>query len=407
MQVDVVIENRYARTPDGAVWTPALFGYSFWTRYLDVFSSVRVVARVQDVASVPEDWKRADGPSVSFAQIPSYHGVLQYLRRLPSIHRATRAIADEGEALILRVPSPASHHMFRALSAERPFGVEVVGDPYEVFAPGAFQHPLRPLLRAITPRQTQAQCAVACAVAYVSAHALQPSYPPRPGAFVTEYSSVELPSETIADAPRRHQPQPRLEVVTVGTLEQMYKGFDVLIDAVALCTQQHGIGLSLRVVGDGKHRDDLAERARQKGVAEHITFLGRLPAGEAIRDELDRADLFVLPSRTEGLPRSMIEAMARAVPCIGTRVGGIPQLIGDEDLVPPDDAEALAACMTSVVREPKRMDRMSERALERSRDYEEGILAVRRRAFYRAVAEDTETWLRGASPAGPFPISEA
>jgi glycosyltransferase involved in cell wall biosynthesis len=191
----------------------------------------------------------------------------------------------------------------------------------------------------------------------------------------------------------------------VGTLAHLYKGPDVLIDAVARCLQA-GLDLRLKLVGDGKHRKQLEARAAGQGLAGRVTFLGQLSAGAAVRDVLDEADAFVLPSRTEGLPRAMVEAMARALPCIGSTVGGIPELLPAEDMVPPGDVEALASKIREVVTNPRRMARMSASNLEKAQEYREEVLAQRRAEFYRHVQEHTETWLdaRRGEPATPHLI---
>ena len=63
MQVVVTIDHRFYRTPCGAVWTESAFPYNFWTRYLSVFDSVRVVGRTREVDCPSEHWVRADGPN--------------------------------------------------------------------------------------------------------------------------------------------------------------------------------------------------------------------------------------------------------------------------------------------------------------------------------------------------------
>ena len=90
----------------------------------------------------------------------------------------------------------------------------------------------------------------------------------------------------------------------------------------------------------------------------------------------------------------MIEAMARALPCIGSTVGGIPELLPLEDLVPPGDAAALARKIREVVIDPGRMARMSTRNLEKAREYREDALRERRVAFYQNIRNQTETWVR-------------
>ena len=89
----------------------------------------------------------------------------------------------------------------------------------------------------------------------------------------------------------------------------------MLIEAVARCVRA-GLDLTAVIVGDGKYRTDLMAQSERLGMASRIRFAGQITAGEPVRRILDTADLFVLPSRTEGLPRAMIEAMARALPCI-------------------------------------------------------------------------------------------
>lgn len=395
MKVVVTLEYRFDRTPDGKVWTQTTFPYSFWTRYLQVFDSVRVVARVRDVPNIPSDWKEANGEGVSFAAIPYYIGPWQYLLKSRQVNQVARNSVSPDDAVIFRLGSQiASCIQPMLFRSGHPYGVEVVADPYDVFAPGAIKHPLRPFFRWSSPPNLRRQCARACAAAYVTEDALQRRYPPASGAYSTHYSSVELPNSAFAAAPRfddRHK-QP-FTLISVGTLAQLYKAPDVLIDAVATCVQS-GLNLRLILVGDGKHRSELEARSQACGIADRVCFLGQLSAGEAVRAELDRADLFILPSRQEGLPRAMVEAMARSLPCIGSTVGGIPELLQPEDMVPPGDAVALANKIREVVTDRDRLIRMSARNLEKAKDYRDEVLRERRNEFYRYVREQTETWLK-------------
>jgi glycosyltransferase involved in cell wall biosynthesis len=178
----------------------------------------------------------------------------------------------------------------------------------------------------------------------------------------------------------------------VASLAQLYKGPDVLLRSVASCVRR-GLDITLSLVGDGKHRSGLQRLARQLGVEGRVNFAGELPAGEAIRDQMDRADLFVLPSRTEGLPRALIEAMARGLPCVGSNVGGIPEILPPEDLVPPGDPDALADKIREVLGEPGRMARMSARNLAKALEYREETQCAARLAFYEGIREATERWL--------------
>jgi glycosyltransferase involved in cell wall biosynthesis len=395
MNLIVTAEYRFDRTPDGVVWTQTGYAHSFWKRYLAVFDHVRVVARVRKVPSAPLDWKHADGEGVSFAAVPHYLGPWQYFLRARRVQCAARNAVDANDAVILRVSSQIAACIEpRLRRTGHPYGVEVVGDPYDTFAPGAMRHPLRPFFRWWFTRQLQRQCAGACAAAYVTEHALQRRYPARPGAFSTHYSSIQLPDAAFVSVPRPpHQGARTFTLIIVGTLAQLYKAPDVLIDAVAVCVRER-LDLQLVLVGDGKHRSELEARVAARGLGDRVCFRGLLPAGEAVRAQLDQADLFVLPSRQEGLPRAMIEAMARALPCIGSTAGGIPELLPPEDLVPPGDVAALARKIREVVNDPERMARMSARNLEKAKEHSDEVLCERRTAFYQYVRERTEVWIK-------------
>jgi glycosyltransferase involved in cell wall biosynthesis len=139
---------------------------------------------------------------------------------------------------------------------------------------------------------------------------------------------------------------------------------------------------------------ELEAQVASLGLGERVHFCGHLLSSALVRYELDRADLFILPSRQEGLPRAMIEAMARSLPCIGSTVGGIPELLPSEDLVPPGDVVALASKIREVVTDSERMARMSARNLETAKEYRDEVLRERRNQFYRYVREMTEAWLK-------------
>jgi glycosyltransferase involved in cell wall biosynthesis len=389
VRVLVSLEARFARTPDGAVWASANFGYRFWQRYLDVFSEVFVLARVADVRHVPDRAARVDGDRVRVTPIPSYIGPRQFLLQHRRIRAVIRSAVGQADAAIIRVPSLIGTLAARELVTHaKPFGVEVVGDPFDVFASGAMRHPLRRLFRWRSVTRLQRTVRAANAAAYVSPLTLPARYPARDDAFVTYYSSIELRPDAIVRSPRVSPTAPlaRVALVTVGSLEQRYKGTDTLIDAVAMC-RSYGLDVRLTIVGDGRLRGVFEQHAVRHGVSDVVHFAGHLPAGSAVRAELDRADLFVLPSRTEGLPRAMIEAMARGLPCIGTRIGGIPELIPDAVLVPPGDAVALAKKIDWVVRTPGLLSQLSTDNLRKVAEYGADVLRVRRQQLYDVVAK--------------------
>ena len=390
MNCIVGMEGRFHLT-DGKPSSPHLNYHRFWRRYLDVFDSVTVVARlypVEEPSASP-----VEGPGVTFFPLPGYTGPLEFLRNLRRLQNRIHTVCADESALIARCPGRIGSLLIREYRRQgRPFGVEVVGDPFEVHAPGSVSHPLRRFFRWWFPRQLRKQCAMASGVAYVTESVLQSRYPAAPEAFTTHYSSIELPASSFRATPREFTKEGRsFTLILVGSLAQLYKAPDVLIDAVACCVED-GMDIRLVIVGEGKHRRDLEARAERHGLESRVAFRGHLPPGDSVRAELDKADLFVLPSKTEGLPRAMIEAMARGLPCIGSTAGGIPELLAAEDVVAPGEVGLLGEKIKDVLKDTDRMNRMSARNHQKAAEYRYDVLQERRIAFYRHVRETTEAY---------------
>jgi phosphatidylinositol alpha-1,6-mannosyltransferase len=397
MRVVVTVDARYQRTPDGAVWTQEGPAYPFWTRYLNAFDTVRVIARVKDVPTTTPGAHRVNGDHVHIWPLPYYVGPRQYLRHRTAIGHAIRTATTPTDAVILRVPSPIGSLL--ATHRERqhlPYALEVVADPHDVYAPGVIHHPARPWLRHWATNKLRHECQHATAVGYVTQHTLQNRYPANPHATTTGCSDVELAASAYAPSARGVRPLGRVpRLVSVGSLKQPYKGIDTLLKALAHLHHQ-GTTLHLTHIGDGRHRPHLQQLAHHLGITHQITFTGWLPAGPPIRHHLDNADLFVMPSRTEGLPRALIEAMARALPAIATHIGGIPELLPPEDLVPPNNPTTLATTIHTLTTNPHRMATTSARNLTHAHNYSADTLNPRRNAYYHAIATTT----RQHTPAG-------
>jgi glycosyltransferase involved in cell wall biosynthesis len=392
MQVTVSLDDRFVRTPDGQVWTVRNHPYAFWQRYLSVFDSVTVAARVKVAASVDGLWSRADGESVTFAGLPHFIGPWQYLCHRHTLGCSFREITARAEAIILRGQSHISDGLFGRLPPGRPYAVEVINDPWDAYSPGTVTTALRPYLRRRFTRILKRQCARAAAVSYVTRHALQRRYPAAPGAFTASYSSVHLEEDIFGRAPAPRPPRKPVRLVTVTNLDHLNKGTDTLVEALADCVAQH-CDLTLTIVGDGKFRRFLASAAERLGVGNRVLFTGEVAGPAAVREYLHGADLFVLPSRHEGLPRAMIEAMAAGLPCIGSTTGGIPELLPPEDLTPPNARAALADKIRQVVTSPVRLAFPNVRNVEVAQHYRTSILQARRIEFYRHVAAVSKDWM--------------
>jgi glycosyltransferase involved in cell wall biosynthesis len=180
----------------------------------------------------------------------------------------------------------------------------------------------------------------------------------RPDQTVVIHNGVDL------DRPRRAPGPPAAPVtlLSVGRFRPP-KDFTTLVRAMA--TLEPGTA-RLRIAGDGPDRPALEAEIARLDVAHAVELLGT-------RGDVDQllaaADLFVLSSDSEGLPMSVLEAMAAGLPVVASRVGGIPELVGDGEtgaLVPPRDSAALAAAIRRIAGDPQLRDRLGEAGRRRA-----------------------------------------
>jgi glycosyltransferase involved in cell wall biosynthesis len=137
------------------------------------------------------------------------------------------------------------------------------------------------------------------------------------------------------------------------------KGIDVLIDALGALDASAPRPVAW-IAGEGPLRAALTRQARARGVAEHVRFLGRR---RDVGDLLAACDVFVLPSRREGLGVAALEAMAAARPVVASAVGGLAEVVENEHtglLVPAEDPGALAAAIARLLRDPSLCKRLGD-----------------------------------------------
>jgi glycosyltransferase involved in cell wall biosynthesis len=164
------------------------------------------------------------------------------------------------------------------------------------------------------------------------------------------------------DAARRHlgMPPDGFVIGWVGRLIPI-KGADVFLQAMC---DLDAVRASVSIVGDGSERTRLEEFVRDHGLSDRVRFHGSVP--DAAR-YLRAFDALVLSSRSEGIPVTLLEAMAAGVPVVTTSVGGIPEVVGEAEaeLVSSEDHRALADAIRSVIDNPAAAARRVAAATQR------------------------------------------
>ena len=223
---------------------------------------------------------------------------------------------------------------------------------------------------------------------YVSRAHLQKSYPPGPNTVHDGISSIRLPGSAILPARRFDKPLNTLRLVLVASLVPV-KCHDVLLRGVAEAWRR-GAKVSLQLVGGGSLQPALETLTRDLQIADAVTFHGHVSGPQRINAILDNSDLFVMTSASEGMPRAIIEAMARGLPAIGTQAGGIAEILTPEQTFPVGDWQALGALLASLPTDPARLTKWAAHSEKTAREFVQEVLSQKRQRLLRALRAAVE-----------------
>jgi glycosyltransferase involved in cell wall biosynthesis len=208
------------------------------------------------------------------------------------------------------------------------------------------------------------------------------------GRFEVVYPPFNLEKYELAlYSPRATRPGESENIGFVGRLSDE-KAVPILITAFQEVRAQMKHA-TLTLVGTGPLEQQLKDYCVSLGVAEHVRFAGYVPNSfEALRE----FDLFVLPSRTEGCPIVVLEAMAMGLPVVATQVGGTPELVVDGStavLVPPNDPSSMAEAILKVLTTPGLARQMGELGRKRAfEDFHPSLFTRRLQDLYQQLYQD-------------------
>lgn len=358
---------------------------SVWERYTSVFGDLTVVGRDGGcIADSDKGFVLSSAGAVSFTLLPNIVNIKSFMFGSRAVRTKVRTLVEEHDALIARMPSRIAAMMIKeAVAQGKPYLVEVVGCPWDslrtyggwkakIFAPYACVE-MKFLLR-------RAKFAL-----YVTSSFLQGRYPAAGIANVVACSDVEV--STVSDELiesrilRINERLPNDLVVfgLVGNYSSKYKGIDVAIKALA---KSNARNWRLRILGGGDASTYLG-LADHLGVSDKVEFVGRLPSGKAVQEWLDTVDIYLHPSLTEGMPRALIEAMSRGCPALASDAGGIPELLGPEEISRAGDVALLVDIINSLISDKDRQVSLVTRNHSVAQCYLKGELDSRRSRFFQ------------------------
>lgn len=387
-----VTEARFIKDSTGNIYGDASFSSSLWNRYLKVFDNIFVIARVKYDSNFQNESKSLTNTgNVTFIELPYYVGPFEYIKKRIAIKKKIKQAVDNliSCSFICRIPGNVSNLVIKELvDRNKKYALEVVGDPDDVFAPGTIKHPLRIYFRSKMVSAMKYNIQNASGVLYVTKKTLQNKYPTENGVFTTYASNVELGKNETVNLLKKWQSKRAINITSIGSLEQMYKAPDIVLEAIRILNENNEkIEYNLLWMGDGQFKSKMIDLAKEKKVADSVKFIGNVNKQQVFKNLID-SDIFVLASRTEGLPRAIIEAMSVGLPIVGTIVGGIPELIEDSVLVEKNNAVQLASKIKELTMNKDLYNQQAARNYKEAQEYKEEFLSQRRISFYNFIKDN-------------------
>lgn len=363
------------------------FPYSLWQeRYLSVFPEIEVIGSDAHNPVEAESLPVSSGPGLKFTSVPSLSNLVNQITQRRHIHRLLQEKLPTADLTIIRLPSEIGYVASRvARNLNIPYVIEAVGCPFDaLWNHGTIKGKL---WAPIAKRNMQTALLDAPHAIYVTESFLQKRYPTRGKSIacsdVTIHSVAESPPPTI------HLPlsdKPKILVGLIGYVGARYKGIDTAIRALARLRRPN---VTLQVVGGGDP-SPLKRLSRKLGIENQVEFLGSIPS-QQVMTWLTTLDLYIQPSRQEGLPRSLLEAMSLGLPTIASTAGGIPELLPPEDLHEPSDHVQLSELLLRGLTDQHWREASSKRNLETAKRYQFSTLNARRHAFLHSAASNTNS----------------
>jgi len=218
---------------------------------------------------------------------------------------------------------------------------------------------------------------------YVTEKFLQKRYPCNG---LTEHASnvciEKVPNcilESRMDKIESYTKETPINLVTTAAVSVRYKGQEYVIRALRKLNKELGFNYHYYMIGAGDQLF-LKNVAKQAGVEEYIHFMGALPH-DKVTETLDKMDIYIQPSKQEGLPRALIEGMSRALPAVGTRVAGIPELLTDDYLVKKASVNDIVDVLSQRMNK-ENMKLQARNNFAKASGYTLDIINARRQAFF-------------------------
>lgn len=376
MRVLVITDQRVALV-DGKYYTEKVFLNNV-NRYKEFFDSVSVYAKTGE---------KIYCSSEMMTNVEVYLGGENKEIYIGKNKAKFEKLIPSYDLVVLRVPSILA---FQAADICRrkniPYFAVVVGCVWDSF----WNHGVEgKLLAPYMMKKMKMVVEKANYVSYVSERFLQSRYPCSCKCLAaSDVTITDLTEDILLNRMRiiHNRSENTIRLFTAAGLNVRYKGQQYVIRAVKyLNALGYNVEYTLAGTGDSSYLESVVANA---GVSNQVNILGAVTHDEVI-ELMDKCDIYIQPSLQEGLPRSVVEALSRACPCLGTGAGGISELIDKKYQFIKKSPKSIANKIVEIWNE-KTLSEMATENFQSSKKYVGDILEKKRVEYYQYLINDLE-----------------
>lgn len=390
MKLLLILESHFFIDNNGDVWCDRVVDYNFLKRYMNVFSEVIVCGRTDNTNK--EKYKlKISGPCVSFKKLPNFYGIKGLIKNIFKIRKLIRKYVEDADAVIYRVPTPLSLFTYKeVLNKDKVLGIEFMISADKMVEGNSF---FKNIINKKIDNIAKDICKKANGVAYVTDYVLQEKYPSMSQIigketnyfFSASYSTIELNKNNLElrNWDKNNCPN-KFKIIHTGFMDTYRKGQDILIKALKILIED-GFNVELTLIGDGTKKTEFEKLTQELGIEKNVFFVGAIKDKQKIFDYLKESHLLVFPTEAEGLPRTIIEAMAVGLPCISSPVDGVLELLDLNCLVNNRTPEDYAIKMKEILSNWENMIEIGNKNYNKALKYEQSTLDKKRQDFYKKL----------------------
>lgn len=388
----MVQEEHFIQSSDGRIYSTRVLSDEIFLRYLKFFEKIIVFARVSKVDTICnyDNLKEITLKEVEFLGISEFRGPKGMLKNSFEIISKFREACKLGDIIFLRTPSMLTLFIYRFMPKNKIIGIEfMMGAQYFIESETFFAR----ITNRVINREAQKLALRANGALYVTKRSLQTDYPPNAKAadkkesnyFTVGVSDVVLNSSSFYKRNELVKQREVYTIVSVGFMDSYRKGQHILIQSISILKTK-GYNIKLKLIGDGEKRIEFEKLASKLDVEEEVEFLGKISDPSIMNQELISSDIFVLPTKMEGLPRVIIEALAVGMPVIASNVNGNCELVQDEFLVDDFDPESYSSKMELLINSINLYNKISSENFINAQNFLPEQLDKKRNNFFQKLA---------------------